>query len=39
MKNILRVGFGIFLCLSAGYTSAMLTLMFAPVLSENHIRT
>ena len=32
MKNILQVGFGIFLCLSAGYTSAMLAMMFAPAV-------
>jgi hypothetical protein len=32
MKNILHIGFCIFLCLSAGYTSAMLTMMFAPAI-------
>jgi hypothetical protein len=32
MKNILHVGFGIFLCVSAGYTSAMLTMRFVPAI-------
>jgi len=30
LKNILHVGFGIFLGVSAGYTSAMLAMIFVP---------